>query len=755
MKNIYSILSLCLVLTSISVFGQSRVYAPNLRAPQNMEPGQMPNALLDWDAVTGVALDIMYELQLAQNIDFSDAQTFEKTDVTAMAMSKLIFGNKYYWRVRAYDDGLVSEWSEIWGFNVAWNVTMDKPDEGEVVFTNPTISWDEMTGIDGYEMQLDTSYAWTHESTGVSNDILSSAIVANDDMWVVGTDGLVLHGDGTTWATVDVGTSANLNSVSFTDANNGYIVGDAGTVIYFDGTVWTIIDPGVDEDLFGVSFINIDNGVIVGDSGVIVMYNAGTWEIVTTGDDNLLKDVVMIDASNVWACGLGKTVVNYDGANWYANVVGSKDHYGISMIDANNGWVVGKSGAIDRWNGTEWLEVVSPTNNKSLSGVSFVGEVGYIVGQAGTMLEYNGSWNFVTTGLSEDLNSVLITGDNGLVVGNGGVMMRKTNDGFNSPYLKTFDIPADTTSWDLSELIFGQTFYYKIRAFHGDDISKWSGVKSFTTQASPTLTTPSDGSDTDLSIEFKWNEYKGITNYIIEIDASPSFANPSAFSTEEDTIVFETTAFGTEFHWRVAAQHALDISDWSDVWTYTTANTVLLETPENAGVEVKRCPLYKWEPILGPVEYEVWVDTDAAFSNPVISIVDEAEYQCQSTLEYNTMYYWKVRGVSGPNNSEWSERWSFTTEQGIGIEEQVDTDAISIFPNPGNGEFTMTMESSVNSTYLIRVIDISGKLIYETGVDCSVGNNSININIENIESGSYNLIISNDNGLISKRLLIQ
>ncbi len=80
MKNIYSILSLCLVLVSVSVFGQSKIYAPTLNAPENMEVGQMPDVLLDWNAVTGNAIVIEYELQLADNMDFVDAISFDKTD---------------------------------------------------------------------------------------------------------------------------------------------------------------------------------------------------------------------------------------------------------------------------------------------------------------------------------------------------------------------------------------------------------------------------------------------------------------------------------------------------------------------------------------------------------------------------------------------------------------------------------------------------------------------------------------------------
>lgn len=754
MKKIYSILSLSLILMTVSVFGQSRIYTPNLTAPENMAVDQAPNATLDWEAVTGGAIVIEYELQLAGNPDFSDAITFEKTDLTATTMTNLVFGGMYYWRVRAYDNDLVSDWSEGWSFTVAWSITMDEPDDGEEVYVNPVISWIPLTGVDGYELQIDTVYAWTNEESGVTNDILATAIVSVDDMWAVGVDGMVLHGDGNTWSTVDIGVTENLTSVSFIDASNGYVVGDGGTVVNFNGTDWTTVDVGTTQNLTGVSFLDADNGVVVGESGTIVVYAAGTWTEAVSGDDNNLTGVTMVSPSNIWACGVSKVVVNYNGTEWFVNEVGTKDHFAIAMVDENNGWVVSAGGKIDRWNGTQWLEESSPAK-KDLYSVSFVGMSGYAVGKAGTMLIFNGSWSTVSSGSTEDLMGVTVTNDNGLVVGNGGVMLRKANAGFDSPYLLTYDIPADTASWDIHNLLFGNTFYYRIRTFHGDDISQWSGVKSMITQASPILTSPETGTENDLYIKFEWEPYEGITNYIFEVDTDENFGMPRSFTPDEDTLMVNDFVFGDVYYWRVAAQHAEDISEWSEVWTFNTVNTIILESPNNDAAEVKVCPLFDWVAVAGTSEYELWVDTDNTFSDPNIKDTEDASYQCESTMDYNTVYYWKVRGKSGALVSEWSDTWSFKTIQGIGIEEELSSESMIVFPNPGNGEFNLNFVSTTTNNYQVRVIDISGKLVYETVISSQAGNNSIPISISNINSGSYSLIISNDDQAISKRLIIK
>lgn len=754
MKNIYSILSLFLLLFSISVFGQSDIYAPNLRAPENSEIDQMPDVILDWDAVTGITLDITYEAQLATNPEFTDAVTFPRTDVTAETMSNLQFGGVYYWRVRAYDEEEVSDWSEIWSFTVVWTVAMDKPTDGDEVFANPEISWDELTGISGYQMELDTVYAWSFEESGVTADLNASYIVADNDMWTVGSGGLILHNDGTGWVNVESGTTEDLFSVTFIDASNGYAAGDGGTVLHYDGNTWTIVDIGVETDLTGVSFSSADHGVVVGDTGVIVINEMGTWDLVETGDKNDLYDVVMLNTSNIWACGVGNIVVNYDGSEWFANEIGTKDHYAITMIDENTGWTVGDKGKIFRWDGLFWYEEETPSS-KDLFGVSFSGMNGYAVGEDGTMHMFNGSWNQITSGVSEDLQGVMITGDNGLIVGNNGIIKRKVDNGFNSPYLATFDIPSDTASWVLSNLLFGETYYYRLRAIHGADTSSWSGVKSMTTYASPELDSPSNSSETDLLIEFEWDEYEGITNYIFEIDMNENFTNPGFFTPEDETLTLFGFVYGQEYFWRVAAEHVEDISDWSEVWSFNTVNTIILESPANEAVEVNPCPLFTWEEVLGSSEYELWIDIDEAFTDPHMYTVEDPFNQCQSTMEKNTVYYWKVRGVSGTVYSEWSDVWWFKTEGYIGIDEQFNADAIVIYPNPGNGEFNLYIDSFGVEDYQISVIDISGRLVYEAKISCQAGSNIIPVSINNIGNGAYNLIISNGEQIVTKRLLIK
>ncbi len=58
----------------------------------------------------------------------------------------------------------------------------------------------------------------------------------------------------------------------------------------------------------------------------------------------------------------------------------------------------------------------------------------------------------------------------------------------------------------------------------------------------------------------------------------------------ETSINAELLKFGALYNWRVRALHAFDISDWSESWTFTTVNTVNLETPANGAINVQLSP---------------------------------------------------------------------------------------------------------------------------------------------------------------------
>jgi len=83
----------------------------------------------------------------------------------------------------------------------------------------------------------------------------------------------------------------------------------------------------------------------------------------------------------------------------------------------------------------------------------------------------------------------------------------------------------------------------------------------------------------------------------------------------------------------------------------------------------------------------------------------------------------------------------------------VSTFNINLYPNPNNGEFTVTMPQSVFGNVLFEVFDIAGKLVYNKTV--SVNQNNVEFNLKNLSSGSYIIKGSIDNDVSYQKLLIE
>jgi len=61
------------------------------------------------------------------------------------------------------------------------------------------------------------------------------------------------------------------------------------------------------------------------------------------------------------------------------------------------------------------------------------------------------------------------------------------------------------------------------------------------------------------------------------------------------------------------------------------------------------------------------VSAEASLANPSILKTDAyalptTAWQCNTPLNYDTTYYWKVRAISGDSYSDWSAVGAFTTE---------------------------------------------------------------------------------------------
>lgn len=66
----------------------------------------------------------------------------------------------------------------------------------------------------------------------------------DEQLWVVGSGGTVLHFDGNDWHAQDSGTAVTLNAIFGFSSSDVWATGDNGTVLHFDGKSWSRVAVG-------------------------------------------------------------------------------------------------------------------------------------------------------------------------------------------------------------------------------------------------------------------------------------------------------------------------------------------------------------------------------------------------------------------------------------------------------------------------------------------------------------------------------
>jgi len=195
------------------------------------------------------------------------------------------------------------------------------------------------------------------------------------------------------------------------------------------------------------------------------------------------------------------------------------------------------------------------------------------------------------------------------------------------------------------------------------------------------LESPADGEGVDRTdkLTLTWEELSDADDYEVRCYADEDFKTAykvfkGAIGGDEPVLVLtagDGIDSGTEYWWKVrVAESEPLVSKWSDVWSATTAMGEAqwnpFKGPVNeypwmgaSGVPIK--PTFAWNTADWATGYEFMLADNDAFSDAFTKTLTTTVYQYETTLDYFTTYYWKVRAVSATGTSNWATG-VFTTE---------------------------------------------------------------------------------------------
>ncbi|MBW6460873.1 MAG: T9SS type A sorting domain-containing protein [Bacteroidales bacterium] len=765
MKKIFATILLISLIGTLNLMAQVRIYTPELNTPLNGTIDHMPDVLLNWKAVTGGTTGIIhYEAWLDNNPEFSNPVSFETEFLTAVKTSELIFSQLYYWKVRAKDGSDVSDWSETWSFRVIQRPVLRSPNDATSQTTDVKLEWNEITGTTEYEYQIDTAYYWKPITSGVTSHLFSTAVVDENNGWIVGAGGAILYYDGVSISPQTSNTTQNLNGVFFLEAEHGWAVGNGGVILFFDGTEWTAQASGTTQDLFGVHFLDASHGWAFGKSGTMLVYNGTNWTSQSTGATKDILALFALSENNVHAVGKIGLVLHYNGTSWTETTgVSNRDLQGVAFGSEDDGWAVGKNGTLIQFRNGTWTPLIHSLTIRDLMGIIFTApDNAWIVGKNGTMLQYNGiSWYNQTPGVTSALNAISLssTVTAGFIAGDNGLALIFNDDAFTSPMAVIKSVPATKLSADLYDLLFGTRYFWRVRAKHAESVSEWSGARSFNTSATVELDKPINNAvNQNLDVLLKWKRVSPLVNYEIEVDDDPDFGSPIFFATSNIEINARLLKFGVQYYWRARALHPFDTSAWSNVWTFTTVNSVNLKTPANNATNVGLSPMLSWDALTGITGYQVYVSQDNTFENLLVSGVTlpaDNFFAIPIVLNRDTDYYWKVRAVNGLDTSGWSPVWTFRTMPPVGITEPGLDSKLSIYPNPADHVVYVQLKDKQSLFARLSVTDLVGKTVIEKEILLDSSNKIITIDVAGLRNGIYLLRLADQQSVLTKKLIIR
>jgi hypothetical protein len=171
----------------------------------------------------------------------------------------------------------------------------------------------------------------------------------------------------------------------------------------------------------------------------------------------------------------------------------------------------------------------------------------------------------------------------------------------------------------------------------------------------------------------------------------------------------------------------------------------------------------------GPDYVDLFLVTSSEYTTAGIEGLDEYVWQLDpaeaGTIEGTTVkatVYWNpgyigmayvnVAAINECGAGTFSESFEVTVDNTVGLPDNGSlASALSIFPNPGNGNYQLTLNNISGNVHL-KLFNVMGSLIYEYNVHVS-GSYQKTLNLENLADGVYFLKIEGDGISMNRKLV--
>lgn len=221
-----------------------------------------------------------------------------------------------------------------------------------------------------------------------------------------------------------------------------------------------------------------------------------------------------------------------------------------------------------------------------------------------------------------------------------------TDEAFTSPSQYTTDL----TRYQVSNLMFGGVYFWRVKAVDPLGSSDWSEIRKFTVIVKPVISRPLNNATVDCNVELQWPSLNGIDIFEFQFDTVDTFDSPAlALFTAAGNLGKGNASnllFGQKYFMRLRARHSADVSTWSDSRSVTIINTFPLRQPADGAVGMVPDVELQWTEIKGVNKYIIYISTDPEFTHFEIYNALKTQTRVRpDTMNFDTKYYWKMAAI--------------------------------------------------------------------------------------------------------------
>jgi hypothetical protein len=677
------------------------VDTPILVSPANGATGQPVSLTLTWNAV---AFADSYRVQVSTDSLFSTLSLEASVANLASSIQSLAIGplpndSMHYWRVRARDGtGTFGSWSTRWKFRTIANQpgvpVLVYPATGATNLSlRDTVKWSADAIATTYRVQVSTSQTFASgmamDTTvpvmwGYSTQALALRYLANKTKYYWRVKSLK-GSDTSAWAASrNFTTIVDTPSVpSLTAPTDGALSQGISLALTWgaasDATSYRL---QVATDA-GFASLVINDSTITTSSKTVSLSNATTY-------------YWRVNAKNLAATSAFSATRSFSTKLATPSVIQPANAATNQPLALAVKWSTVQGGATYRVHvstsstfATYLINTTTSADSLPLAGLlnktKYYWRVNAIAASGDTSLFPSTAWNF-TTIVDTPGAPVLLTPTNGTkstAIGPTALTWNSVTDAasyriqiatdslFQS--LALDDSTPTSASKSVGSLLVSTKYYWRVNAKNVAGTSAYSAIWTFTTRpTTPAIISPGTNSTGQSTVPvLHWTTAADIATVRVQVSTATTFSPITVDQTvAADSLTIGPLANKTKYYWRVSARNANgDTSAFPGApWNFTTlvgapGVPTLIAPAINATSQAAGTTTFSWTAATDAATYRLQISTDSLFTT---SVYDDSAITTATKavigLVNATRYYWHVRSKNAAGTSDFSVRWTFTTQ---------------------------------------------------------------------------------------------